>query len=50
MLTWPSEAALRYHLASSLAVHVRERGFEENDSHDDVVYELGFRFNLSEPQ
>ncbi len=47
-LLW--ETALRYHLGRNLAVHLGVRGSDQEYSYDDVVYELGFRFDLRDPE
>jgi hypothetical protein len=47
-LLWST--ALRYHLGDHLALHLGVRGSDQDYSYDDVVYELGFRFDLKDPE
>jgi len=45
-LLW--SAALSYHIGKSLAVQLGVIGNEEGYASDEVVYELGFRFDLTD--
>lgn len=45
-LLWST--VLRYHVGQSFAVYLGVSGSDQEYSYDDVVYRLGFRFDLSE--